>query len=349
MVYSSHQMWEVRALIGGKRRIAAWLLCALMLLGSCLPHAFADGTLEESLTLCPFVMQRDQRFKKTDYYYLAKRFSKRGCGPASIANALGAVLGLQDADEMDSLLLELMKLLPYNHLPKSTPVDVTHIDRLETADAETYPTIAKLRTTFNGLWICRTDFMTAPEIMLALAPAAASGKNVLFATRFRTATQWADLVGLCERLQARGFGSARVTIAFLSTGTESTSAPFRLEDGHYISFCLEVEEFLQRGVLYLLESNPRALPNETLDQVNYYSYYPLGRDKKLITDVFQLTRVKDTLVKLEPTPAQQLLFAQAATAEDLRTARTDWLSRLVTFGTGIVMVNLQQNAEPAAP
>ena len=326
-----------------KRLTALCLACALLLTANLRPaSAGAADSLADSLARCPFVMQRDERFKKTEYYYLAKRFSKRGCGPASIANALYAILGGQDAEEMDSLLLELMKLLPYNHLPKSTPVDVTHIDRLATAEAATYPTLAKLREGFGGAWICKTDFMTAAEMMLAMAPAAASGQNVLLATRFRASSQWAELVGLCERLQTRGFGSARIAAAFLSTGTESTSAPFRLEDGHYISFCLEVDDFLQNSTIYLLESNPRALPGEELDQVNYYSYYPLGRDKKLITDVFTLSRVKDTLVKLEPTEAQRGIFDRPATGEALSASRAEWLSRLVTFGTGLILVNLQQ-------
>ena len=93
--------------------------------------------------------------------------------------------------------------------------------------------------------------------------------------------------------------------------------------------------------MYLLDSNPRALPDEPLVSRRYYERYPLNLGGEKVSDYFDFMRISEEIVRI------RLNDQQLANLRDVRTrlgkeeadrVQSDLLEKLLLYGTGVMMV-----------
>ena len=82
------------------RRLTAAALALLILVSAALSES-----LPERLEAIAMIDQNAESCRQNQFRYNGAAFSVRGCGPASIANALCLLLDVRDQAEADQLLL----------------------------------------------------------------------------------------------------------------------------------------------------------------------------------------------------------------------------------------------------
>lgn len=147
------------------------------------------------------VNQFDNQYK--ELYYYNSNFRTQGCGPASIANALIALLQIPPEQE-SNVLRELIRLLGGNEHNK---IDIDRITRLTKINADFYPTLASI----------------LPPTYLLEDNIGAPGLYVGFTRTWPTP-----------------IAGTTMALAYISTGTKTMELPFCLGNaGHYVAFLVD--------------------------------------------------------------------------------------------------------------
>ena len=323
------------------RKRSGILLMLVLCLG--LATAQAGRVYESQLLSCPLIWQYDQRYQTESYRYQGSRFSSEGCGPASVANGLACVLGVESQTDMDAILRESMTVLTYNRHPENTVADLRNMHRLGNLKDEDAPVLSHFLGRFGEHLVCLGEEMEAGELLEAAGNITESGEAGLILCRFRLSEGWETLVRLCTVLRDQGYPDAVVSVSHVSVGTRAVQAPFRYRNGHYVAFCLHAGTLLERGTVYLLDSYPRALTGETVDNRVYTDRYELMvTPEESLLSTFSLRHLKPTLLRVEIEERRWGMWMGLEEKERL-SALSSALMKIRTFGSGLLAVMIPES------
>ncbi len=319
------------------RRCFAMVLLLAVMACSC---AHAGTFFEQYLLDVATIIQRSPRYTASMYQYKKKDFSVRGCGPSSVVNALCAASSVEEQNIADLLLRETMRILTYNYEPATAGIDIKYIGRMQDPDPSKFPHLSMLKTQY-GAWQV-TDETLSPEKVLEFAQKVKESEKPGFLMGMYTVrSHWEELAQLLRTMAADGMEDAIVSIAFLGCGSSGTGAPFRLSDGHYASLCFQCGAFAENTSLYLLDSNPRALPEEPLVYGKYYERYFMDMAGEMLTDTFDVFRVSQGIVgfRLNAEHRAAIEAVRQETDEDeARAEEGGMLEKLLMYGNGLMMI-----------
>ncbi|MBR0217018.1 MAG: hypothetical protein IJL96_08860 [Clostridia bacterium] len=320
-----------------RRRLLAFLL-ALFMLGPSFAHA--GNFFEQYLLDAALIVQRSSRYSGSLYTYNREKFIVRGCGPSSFTNALCIASSVEEQYLADKLLRENMRILTYNYEPSRAAIDVKFLTRLQEPDAEKYPTLWELKQRY-GLWEVKNDSLDSDMVMAFAQEAEQTDKPDFLMGFYTLRYHWKDLTEMLRRLADSGMENVILSLAFLGSGSSGTGAPFRLSDGHYVSLSFHCGAFAEDTSMYLLDSNPRALPDEPLISGRYYERYPLDLGGEKLTDSFDFLRISQSIVRvrlndlrLSEIRETRALFGE----EEAEAEQCALLEKLLLYGTGVMMV-----------
>lgn len=325
---------------GGDRMCRRLLALTAALMIFLIPYARAGNFFDQYLLDVAMIIQRSSRYNGSLYQYNRAKFSVRGCGPSSVANAVCISASVEEQSLADKILRETMRILTYNFEPSGAAIDIKYIGRLQEPDAEKFPTLSDLKTQYDQWRIL--DRALDAETVIEFAQEAMQGRKPdLLMGFYSVRSHWKELVGLIRYLSANGMQDAIISLAYLGCGSSGTGAPFRLSDGHYASLCFHCGDFVKDSSFYLLDSHPRALPDEPLVMGKYNERYPLDLGGSMLTDMFDFVRISQGIVRIrlkdEYLGQVQEIRTGAGDSEAL-TAEGEMLENILLYGTGLMMV-----------
>ncbi len=310
-----------------------------------LTEDFPEDSTARRLAGMQIISQRDPRFADASYRYIRKApFEKNGCGPAALHNGLAVTLGIDDPEQSARILLEIMTLLAPQHNPAQNRLNYDRAPSLIDADAETAPALAALmetcphRTALTGV--------TADKAMACIG---AGEGDVFLIGRFNLNADTVEIVRLADALCEAGYPDAVIAVAAVSAGGSDSHTPFGLgEEGHFITVMFVAGEFREKGTIYVLDSYPRAIRNENLNDVYTSRYYFAANSRLTSFRVnYDVTRVSPTVLMctLREDAAAELagLREKAGTPSGKAAydkARARYAAYVRTFGTGTLMVRV---------
>ena len=293
------------------------------------------------------ISQRDPRFNDAVYRYVrCEPFSKNGCGPASIHNALAVSFCIKDETVSSEVLKELMYLLAVGHNPAEYGLSYNRIQDLLTADADMYPALAELISQASRVRYVGT--VTASKVMQEVH---SDADDLFLMGRININSAMGELVDLSDALCQAGYPDATIALCDVSAGDAASKSPFCLgEEGHFIALMVMAGEFCMNGTIYVLDSCPRALRNEKLNDL-YLTRYYFAESTYLpgFRQTYNATRVKPTVIMctLKENSLSELRSLQANAvnhddgAKALRSTRIRFASYVETFGTGTLMLRIR--------
>lgn len=316
------------------RRLVACLLAIMCLTGA---TALAAGPYDLAI-----LSQWDERFYDNDFYYNDNQFRFGGCGPASVTNALVAVLDVTDQDLAAGMERDVMYLLT-DHRPAHNTINIARLSYLNSADGPLaldprYPSLNQALLEYNGRFIYDGLNVTAVDIEEALGYL--DGSKALYHGTMAKSNFWPGLVEIVDLLMSCGYQNSLIVVGFLSAGTETTAGPFRSGTaGHYLSLYIHVQEFAQAGTFYVLDSFPRALEDEpcgTRDATYNYTYDFVNTSSRpsalaAFTENFELERIQPTVLRVLPTGEARDALRHHADDEQPIDALLPYLDNIVKF------------------
>lgn len=311
-------------------------LTALMMTVICLMAGMSTSLLEERVTSAAMIDQNNAVYRHKRYKYNDAVFSKRGCGPAAIANALNLLFGVTDQETANEVLYESLRLFTNSHKPAEEMVDLHRMERL-TGDLTGYPTIQRLMSEL-GAGCSYQDANLSRELVRKMMEEAGEGPKLLIC-RLVLTEQWEDVLEVCEYFAETGHSDAMILLTYISSGTESTAGPFRSgEDGHYISMAFEAQAMCERGTFYVLDSVPRALPGEEYGGGKMYAQrYSLYRKRERLPNDFDLSHLQPSVVKAE-LKQERLDELSAMGPKEAEAARLKWMKEMMAFGRAVCII-----------
>ncbi len=293
-------------------------------------HGPEEGSFAYEMAGHAFVSQRDSRYAVPGFLYINREpFSKNGCGPSSLFNAMEIVFG----DMSDAGLLELMVMMADFHRPADYGINYNRIMDIGETDPGTYPVIAASVASVDNLIPMRS---MDEETVLALA-GESTGRTVLFG-RFSLTKSTQAFVRIAQGLCALGHEDAVLCIATVSAGTAAVMSPFGMgPDGHYVTLVCQAGEFCRSGTVYVVDSYPRALRDETLNDLYPVRYYfAASNGMSAFRRNYHVERLQPTVLvcRLDAT-----LLAGMANPDDVR-ERAALLNMITTYGTGTLFIRL---------
>ena len=306
------------------------------------PCDFDDVLLERLL-----ISQRDPRYNTEEYYFFNDRFVISGCGPASIVNGMNVAFGISDQELTDRILLEIMNLNAGKKKPAKTNLTFTHMDLLAGDLGSDYPALTEMKRQVDQVvWVEKS--LTSKKLLKAVK--AAKGSAVIFG-RINLSESWYEIIDTADTLHAMGLDDAVITITRLSAGTDTTGTPFSMgENGHFITICLQVGEFLEHGFLYVLDSYPRAVRGESLgDEYDKKYYFAANNKLTSFRTNYYAYHLSPMVVKCVPREeaAEELASLRAAAgkgkkeASAYRVFRKRLASRISTYGYGTLFLRIR--------
>ena len=293
------------------------------------------------------ISQREKRFNVSDYQYIKDRFVINGCGPASVHNAMAVAFGLDDTALSEGVLIELMTLMADFKRPAEFGINYKRMYLLTEPACDEYASLTELKTHVDEtVWLKR---ISAKKLIAEVDKREGS---LVVMGRTNLMQNWSEIVTLADLLHERGLDEATITVGTLSSGTPSTGAPFNMgETGHFLTVCIQVGEFLDRGTIYVLDSYPRAVRGESLSDVYDKKYYFAENNKltsfRLNYDAYHLTPM---VVKCAPLPevrAELTALREAAEGggkKDVKAYfnyRVKLAKRITTYGTGTLFLRVR--------
>lgn len=292
-----------------------------------------DGIPEDSFAQrmadTAFISQRDKRFDVPAYQYINHEpFWKNGCGPASLFNGLLAVFG----DIPDEGLAELMTLMADFHRPAAYGINYNRSLDLAGPEIADYPTLAAAIGTVDRVVAMP---VVNEDTVLALLGDGTEGTTVAIG-RFSLSGSPETFVRIAQHLCEAGHEDAILCVATVSAGTAGVRSPFGMgENGHFITLVIQAGEFCENGTIYVVDSSPRALKNETLNEsrTNHYFFAVTGGICDF-RDNYHVVRLRQTLLMcvLDKT----LTVGMTSVADAREQAR--YLNMLTTYGTGTLLI-----------
>lgn len=322
-------------------RYAAGVLLAILLMCAGAAAEIRDplpdlgDPLDQRIQRLSVMSQRDAAFEGVIYNngYL----SARGCQPVSLANALIAVLGIEDEQIAAGLVRETADLLVIPNQRNRMRIELGRIPMLLSTEErrqqeEEYPFLARTVGAYRGC-IQTADGQLDADMLLQFANDA-DGPFVLTG-RMTVYPAWTELLNLIACLHEMGRDDALVCLANVGAGTQKSGAPLSLgESGHYLTVMMHVGTFMQEGRIYVLDSLPRALEGET----SGYEYvlrspYPFTQRMKAFNETLQAARIRETVIKL--TMHDRRAWSEAGTE-----IKAKMLGPLILYGPGVVMISV---------
>ena len=328
------------------RRLTACLL-ALLMLAAVPAHAAEVADLA-------ILSQWDERFFEQDFMYTGNHFRFSGCGPASVANALIAVLDVTDHDAATAIARDVLYLLTRDQ-PNRTRMQINHLSYLNFTDPAQiadprYPALNQALRDFGGLILYSEKNVTAATLSDTLAKL--NGRKALYHGTLPNSDRWARICGMIRVLLDSGREDAMIVLAFQGAGTETTMGPFRSGTaGHYLSVCVPLREFCETGAFYVLDSLPRVLdgedyaPNQLPYMLKYdfagpQTYFGSLRD---FNEFFAVDRIKNTIVRVRPIGEALQAFNAAAEDERAMDRLEAYLEKYVPFyNTSHILLSLPE-------
>lgn len=327
-----------------KTQMRRIILCAalMMLLAGC---ALAqDNALRPSLTdpvdrqvqRLHAMSQQDEAFEGMEYY--GGYIRGRGCQPVSIANAMIAAFGVEDAQTAAGVVREATKLLVMPNQQGTGRIELSRLALLldtqeRAAQAEKYPHLAEVIGTYAGATAVFEDQMDAE--MLASWLAETDGAFV-HASRMTVHPDWTAMLELIAVLHEAGMDDAIVCLANVGVGKGDSRAPLRLGDnGHYLTMLMHVGTFMREGQMYVLDSLPRALDGEESGYTHILRRpYPFTQENSEFARTFDASRIRETVIRLSLQDPQA--WSTADTAQ-----RAEILEPLILYGPGVLVITKQ--------
>lgn len=309
-------------------------------------EGFAEGSTAAYLQGLQIISQRDPRFATDAFRYVQRQsFEKNGCGPASLYNGLAAAFGIRDAETSVEVLHEVMTLLAVFHNPAEYGINYNQVENLLTPEPEEYPALAELMDQAGR--IVYIGAVTASKVMKQIQK---DSDDVFLMGRLCLNSDMGELVDLTDALCEAGHRDAIVVVCGVSAGASGSKTPFgQGEEGHFITYMVIAGEFSEAGTVYVLDSYPRALRNEKVNDI-YISRYYFAESNYLpgFRQTYDVTRIQPTVLMctLNETSLGEIesLCNQLANgkrvAKDIRSLRIRYANYIKTFGTGTLMVRI---------
>lgn len=325
-----------------KRWMALLLTAALLLPGLVWAEEEAAFTaFDERAASWLMIRQNDRHYDHWKFQWHGDKLSVRGCGPVSITNALIAAYDVTEQEQVDLMLRESLHLLADRHIPSRMGMYINNMAEFAVMDEETYPTLWGYKQAYTDECTYTDEDMDTAMVRAAAEPILDAGRSVMVIGRLAEEQRWRTIAELCAWLNEIGRGDALIFLAYVSGGTPSTDAPFCTKDGHYMTICVQAEEYARCGGVYLLDSLPRAIRDEHYEnsifysQYNYVQAYPCYNFRH----TYDVKRIRREIIKMEL--QQEHLDELAALSGEARIEReTAHLETIVMYGTGILMVCL---------
>ncbi|MGN1367652.1 MAG: hypothetical protein ACI4WX_02200 [Aristaeellaceae bacterium] len=271
------------------------LLLALLLLPVC---ALCE-TGAERLAQLDIISQRDPRLQEEKYFYQDMVFRIAGCKPASVTNALVALLGTPETD-VPRLLLELRRGLTYDANDKKAAIELWRLPDQLRRPRESAVQLRQMLAPVTSIVLLDAAQKSLLPADLVAAYAADENAHPLFLREMTVDRNWAWLAELSAELCRQGHPDARFVLCAASAGTDESGAPLRSgSSGHYISMYFTAGEFHQDGTMYLLDSLPRALEGDIYGYFEHYpSRYPFVYEtRKPFAQHYSATRIIDPVLQ----------------------------------------------------
>lgn len=227
------------------------------------PPAVTDP-LDQHMQRIEAIYQKDPRFSALPYD--TTLFSVRGCAPSSIANMVIAAFDVTDADIAAQIVDDTLWVLCPGKSYRRRPIDQNKLGNLLSPQkmaeqAERYPGLAASVGQYSGTVDFTLDDFTLERVQQAIADHSES--RYMTTGRISVRDSWEDVIRILHALHDAGEDDAMLLLAYAGAGTASGTAPLRTSsNGHYLTLCLPVRQFMETGRLYVLDSMPRALFGE---------------------------------------------------------------------------------------
>lgn len=325
-----------------KRWMAVLLAAALLLPGLAWAEEEAQlSAFDQRAASWMMIRQNDRRYDNWRYDWNKDRLSVRGCGPVSITNALIAAYDITEQEQVDIVLREALYLLADHHAPALMGMYVNNMAEFVTMEQADYPTLWSYQQGYTEHCTFSDEDMDLAAVRAIADPILDKGESVMVIGYLGARTRWRVIAELCAWLNEIGRGDAMVLLPYVSGGTLSTEAPFCTKDGHYMTICVQAEEYARCGGVYLLDSLPRAIQGEYYKNNTYYSQYNFVQAYRCygFRCTYDVKRIRQEIIKMELMP--ELLEELNGLSGEARIAReTEHLEKIAMYGAGILMVCL---------
>lgn len=271
-----------------------------------LPSAVFCETGADRLASLDIISQREERFVEKRYFYQDMLFRIAGCKPASVTNALVALLG--DArTNTPELLLEVRDGLNPAPWDEKSGIAMYLLHPYLCSPADSAIELRKLlQPVTNIIYLDSRTGSVEPAHILSVA--AAPEVHPLFIREFVPKTNWHWLVALAAELCRCGHPDARFVLCAAGVGTDTTDGPLRSgKGGHYVTLYFQADEFYRNGTMYLLDSLPRALPGDVYGTFEHYpSRYPFSSGWRIdaFNNTYDAARIIDPVLQFTLKPAE---------------------------------------------
>lgn len=291
------------------------------------PPAVTDP-LDQHMQRIEAIYQKDPRFEKLPYD--TTLFSVRGCAPSSMANMVIAAFDVQDADIAAQIVDDTLWVLCPGKSYRRRPIDQNKLSNLLSPQqmldqAERYPGLAASVGQYGGAIDFTLDDFTLERVQQAIAGHAED--KYMTTGRISVRESWEDVIRILHALHAAGEDDALLILAYAGAGTASGTAPLRTSsNGHYLTLCLPVRQFIETGRLYVLDSMPRALFGEEyrpgLAYRRCYAFVEEAPDKgfnarftaaRIRPEIIRIDMNADSLAQLGDVRAQEFVSAEERT------------------------------------
>ncbi len=314
-----------------------------------LEKGFSEDSTAAYLQTLQIISQRDSRFATDDFRYIYKEpFEKNGCGPASLHNGLSATLGIEDPQTSVEILTELMVLLAPMHNPIENRLNYNHVQELLAPDPDRYPALAVLMT--KAAYTSYLGPTTANKVKKELEKAP---DDSFLLGRININSSMGELLDIAKVLCEAGYPNAMIAVSGVSAGGNNSQTPFgQGNEGHFITYLVTAREFSEEGTVYVLDSFPRALRGERLNDIYTKRYY--FAESNYLSGfrlTYDVTRVQPTVVMctLNAASAAEIADLESRAAEsrkaakELRSLRIRFASYIKTYGTGTLMIRINDS------
>lgn len=288
-------------------------ICLLLLIALLLPLPALGESAAERLAQLDIISQYDKRLEDERYYYKNMLFRIAGCLPASITNAVVALLG--DADTpTPEVMVELRNGLVYDRSNKEASVDLHRLPDYLRTPRDTATELRKLLKPVTSVSMLSLDMTAQPAEKLLTQFLTSDDAHPLLIRPFYFPDSWLWLTNAAQALCNLGYPDARIALCAVGVGTIDTDGPFNLgQSGHYATVYFQADEFYNDGTFYLLDSYPRALAGEIY---GYREHYPIRypfveKPKSTFSNTYAATRISDTVVQFTLLPAELELLHSA--------------------------------------
>lgn len=289
------------------RRYLLFFLILLLLPSPALGESAADR-----LAQLDIISQYDERLQVERYYYKNMYFRIAGCKPASVANAVAALLATPDTNGPE-LMLELRNGMVYDRNNKEASVELTRMTDYLRAPRESAKELRTLLQQVTAISYISQDMTAQGSASLIQQFIPNEEAHPLLIRYFYMPDTWPWLIDMAGALCELGLTDARFALCCVGVGTSDTDGPFNLgQSGHYATLYFQADEFYNNGTFYLLDSYPRALSGEIYGFREVYpSRYPfIERSKLRFNEYYAPTRISDTVIQFNLLPKElELLHA----------------------------------------